>query len=258
MSSCTTPFVSLSAYVDAELAPDSELEFRRHLDSCPRCRDLVDMLMAMKESVAATAEVHPVPHSLRERVAALDRPASTPRRWVGGIALVASACVLVLAVYAWRAAAPRATLESGVVEALVADHVHFRQAADAPQVRSDDPAEVGAWFEGKLPFRVALPRLRNASLVGGRLCSLWGQKVAVGFYETQGERVSLFAADAARFPSPIPDAARCDEGLGSYRVCVAPAGDAVLLMVADPARASLLLPELQAAVRPDGTDTRRN
>jgi anti-sigma factor (TIGR02949 family) len=258
MSTCNTPFASLSAYVDAELAPESELELRRHLDSCPRCRDVVDMLEALKKSVAATAEVRPVPHSLRERVAALDRPASTRRRWFGRIALAASACAVVLAVYAWRAAAPRTTLESTVVEALVADHVHFRDAPDAPQVRSADPAEVGAWFEGKLPFRVALPRLRNASLVGGRLCSLWGQKVAVGFYETQGERVSLFAADAARFPSPIPDAARCDEGLGSYRVCVAPAGDTVLLMVADSARASLLLPELEADTRPEAADTRRN
>jgi len=257
MTTCTTPFDSLSAYVDAELTPESELEMRRHLDSCARCRDLVETLVGLKESVAATADVRSVPHTLRERVAALRQRSTRPRRWRTVIVFAASVCALVIGAYSWRALRPRATLEGGVIEALVADHVHFRQALDAPQVRSDDPAEVGEWFADKLPFRVALPRLRNASLLGGRLCSLWGQKVAVGFYETQGERVSLFVADASRFPSPVPDAARCEEGLGNYRVCIVPAGDALLLMVADSARASLLLPDVQAAVFGDDT-ARRN
>lgn len=257
MTTCTTPFDSLSAYVDAELSRDAELELRRHLDSCARCRELVETLMGLKAAVAATSDVRPLPHTLRERIATLHRESSRPRPWRGWLALAASVCIVFAGVAAWRALGPRAMLEESVVEALVADHVHFREALDAPQVRSADPVEVGAWFAGKLPFSVALPRLRSASLVGGRLCSLWGQKVAVGFYDTQGERVSLFVSDARSFPSAVPDEPRCEDGLGSYRVCIVPAGETLLLLVADAPRASLLLPDLEAATR-DRDDTRRN
>lgn len=257
MTTCTTPFESLSAYVDAELSRDEELELRRHLDSCARCHEVVETLMGLKAAVAATADVRPVPHTMRERIVTLHRESIRPRPWRGWIALAASVCIVFAGIQAWRALAPRATLEDSVVEALVADHVHFREALDAPQVRSANPAEVGEWFDGKLPFSVVLPRLRNASLVGGRLCSLWGQKVAVGFYDTQGERVSLFVADARRFPSAVPDQPRCEEGLGSYRVCIVPAGETLLLLVADSPRATLLLPDLEAAMR-DRDETRRN
>jgi anti-sigma factor RsiW len=68
MTRCDYPFEMLSAYVDGQLATGEELKVGRHLDDCAHCRELLESLPALNEAVASTGEVHPVPHSLRERV----------------------------------------------------------------------------------------------------------------------------------------------------------------------------------------------
>src|SRR5206468_5990604 len=91
MSACAMELERLSAYVDGELEPAEELDLRRHLDTCGACARAVETLLALKEAVATSGEVRPVPHTLRERLAVLAEP--RPRAWrtrlVGAAALVA-------------------------------------------------------------------------------------------------------------------------------------------------------------------------
>jgi anti-sigma factor RsiW len=68
MTTCAMPFDTLSAYVDGELEAHEELEARRHLDGCERCRDIVGTLITLNEACAAATEFRPVPHGLRERL----------------------------------------------------------------------------------------------------------------------------------------------------------------------------------------------
>lgn len=252
MTPCAARFDALSAYVDGQLAPPEELDVRRHLDVCEPCRAQVDGLLALKEAVAGSAEVRPVPHTLRERLGTLDHPRA--RRRTGGlVALAALAAGALIAVGVTRLIdrGRQAEPADRVIEALVADHLHFLQVQDAVEFASSDPAQIAAWFADKVAFPVRVPELRSATLLGGRLCSLWGHKVALAFYEVHGRRVSLFVADPINVPPRPQASAGCTAALGAYRVCFIPAAPTLLAMVADEGQTAAMLPELQAlAARP--------
>jgi anti-sigma factor RsiW len=250
MTPCLVTFEALNAYVDGQLAPSEELDVRRHLDLCSGCRSQVEALLAVKEAVAASAEVRPVPHTLRERLASLERP---PRRrrgaWLLGLGALAAAVLLAVGAARLIGRAPQADRER-VIEALVADHLHFLQVHDAVEFASDDPARIAAWFADKVPFPVRLPALGSATLLGGRLCSLWGHRVALAFYLVDGKRVSLFVADEATVPAGGRLEAGCGPALADHRVCFVPASPTLLALVADESQTAALLPELQALVPP--------
>ncbi len=245
MNACAMELARLSAYVDGELAPAEELGLRRHLDTCGACARTVETLLALKEAIATSGEVHPVPHTLRERLAALVQPRRrlSRTRLVGAAALVALLLLVAgLARWVLRPAAPG----ERVAEALVADHLHFLQVPDALEVVSDDPEQIAAWFADKVSFTVRVPRLPGATLLGGRFCSLWGHEVALAFYQAQGRRLSLFVTEPATF-SAGPPPAGCVSGLGGYQVCLVPAAPTVFAMVADAKQTAALLPELRRA-----------
>src|SRR5262249_8573367 len=128
------------------------------------------------------------------------------------------------------------------------DHLHFLQEPSAVVIWSSDPDRLTAALEEEVGFPIAIPRLKGAALLGGRGCSLWGQKVALTFYEARGKRLSLFIAERARFPSPITPGSRCSASIGDYRVCLLPAGDTMLAMVGDGEQTAALLGPLEEAV----------
>jgi anti-sigma factor RsiW len=251
MTPCAARFEALSAYVDGQLAPPEELDVRRHLDVCESCRAQVDGLLALKDAVAASAEVRSVPHTLRERLGTLAQPRARYRLRRLPALVMGTAAVVLIAVGALRlmSSALRPT-RNPVAEALVADHLHFLQVREAVEFASDDPARIAAWFADKVPFPVHVPAPRSATLLGGRLCSLWGHKIALAFYDVHGRRVSLFVADPTAVPGGAPPAG-CAATLGDYRVCFVSAPPALLAMVADEAQTATMLPELEAlAARP--------
>jgi anti-sigma factor RsiW len=250
MTPCAARFEALNAYVDGELRPAEELDLRRHLDVCESCRAQVDGLLALKDAVAGSAEVRPVPHTLRERLGSIDQP--RVRRWWGGLGALAALAAAALVVVGLTRLTDRARQAEPdrVIEALIADHLHFLQVEDAVELASNDPAEIAAWFAGKVPFPVHVPALRSATLLGGRLCSLWGKKVALTFYEVEGGRISLFVADPATVPSRRQPAPGCTDALGNYRVCFIPTSATLLAMVADKHHTATILPELEALASP--------
>src|SRR5262249_59114343 len=97
----------LNAYVDGELVAGDELEVRRHLDVCAICAGRVESLLVVKDAVAASAELRPVPHTLRGRLAA---HASARRRWepfrVARLALVPAGALLAIIMAGGRPAPP--------------------------------------------------------------------------------------------------------------------------------------------------------
>ncbi len=242
MRTCEVAFETLSAYVDGELSREAELELRRHLDGCNGCPARVEGLLTIKQAVTASAEVRPVPHTLRERLGAL-----TPRRrrvpLTGALVALAAMVLAAVGVTEWARRQPGAAHDPAT-QALVADHIHYLHEPDPLQVASSDPERIAAWFDGKVPFRVEIPRLEAATLLGARLCSLRGEKVALAFYETGGKRLSLFVGDPTAFPAP-PEGG-CTKVLGDYRVCLVPSASTTLAMVGDAEQAARMMPELQA------------
>ena len=247
MMQCDTQLDVLSAYVDGELAPPEELELRRHLDVCEPCRSRVETLLALKEVVAASAETRPVPHTLRERLGMLapaeGRRFFGRRTWLTGLA---AGLLLAVGIGGWLLLRP-ATQADVVTEALVADHVHFLQVPDVLEIASNDPQQIASWFSDKVAFPVHVPALRSAELLGGRLCSLWGQKVALAFYEVHGKRLSLFVADSTTFPHGDRPRGSCRTALGDYDVCIVPTPSTVLALVGDKHEMAGVLRELERA-----------
>ncbi len=254
MTTCS--FDRLNVYVDGELPAGEELEVRRHLDICAICMAHVESLLAVKDAVAASAELRPVPHTLRGRLAARS---GVDNRWrsfrVARRGLLAAGVLLAVVVAGDRRVpqppfsmrAPRGGSDR-VVDALVADHLHFLQEPSAVEIGASDPERLAAALADEVGFPIAIPRLKGAALLGGRRCSLWGQKVALTFYEAHGKRLSLFIAERARFPSPITPGSRCSASIGDYHVCLLPAGETVLAMVGDGEQTAALLGPLEEAV----------
>src|SRR5262249_30639518 len=139
MTPCTASFDRLNAYVDGELLAADQLEVRRHLDVCAICTAQVESLLAIKDAVAASAELRPVPHTLRERLAA---HAGAGSRWglfrAARLGLLAAAALLAIVMagdrWAPLPASSTRALHGGsdrVIDALVADHLHFLQEPNA-------------------------------------------------------------------------------------------------------------------------------
>jgi anti-sigma factor RsiW len=255
MTACTVSFDRLNAYVDGELVAGDELEVRRHLDVCPTCAASVESLLAVKDAVAASAELRAVPHTLRERLGAAAETHSDRSRVAGAWLGLLAAGVLLAVVIAGDQHEPAPAsmrapsgVSDQVVDALVADHLHFLQEPSAVEIGSNDPDRLAATLGEQVGFPVMVPHLPGAALLGGRRCSLWGQNVALTFYEVYGKRLSLFIADRARFPAPVVQASGCTASIGDYRVCLLPAGETVLAMVGDRDQTAAMLGVLEDAV----------
>lgn len=130
MTSCGAAFGTLSAYVDGELNASAELELRRHLDGCARCRDSVATLISLNDAVAGAIDVKPIPHGLRER---LPIPQSDRRRSRGRSLLSAAVAIAALlsAFFCGRWLEPRGA-------------GRLRDAAEIPSSRQKPDAAISA------------------------------------------------------------------------------------------------------------------
>jgi anti-sigma factor (TIGR02949 family) len=231
MTDCNTSLELLNAYVDGESTPPEELELRRHLDACETCRRQVETLLALKAAVAASAEMRPVPHTLRARLGPLasrsTRRYVRRRRWLAGLA---AAVLIAVGVSGWFMLRPQAKADL-LTEALVARHLYFLHDPHAVEITSHDPQRIVAWFSNKVAFPVRLPTLNGADLKGARFCHFWGHKIALAFYEAHGKRLSLFVTDSTTFPFGTRQTPSCRTALGDYEVCIVPTASTVLALV---------------------------
>ncbi len=243
MKACPFPYETLSSYVDGEVSLDAESSLRRHLDICPSCRRKVEALLTLKAIVAGATEVRPVPHTLRERLSAIEPGAAAWTRLPAALAAIAACAILVVAASFWWTGRQGHT--DSAISTLVADHIHFLQVKTPLEISAADPQSITNWFSDKVDFPVNPPRFRNATLLGARLCSLWGHKVALAFYEARGKRLSLFVMSKSSLPSGSGGRAECHRAMGGYEVCFQPTDDAILAVVAERNQMKLLLPDLQ-------------
>jgi anti-sigma factor RsiW len=244
MTGCELPLEMLSAYVDGQLETDDELQVRRHLDGCAQCRDLLEGLSALNDAAASTSEVHPLPHSLRER---LNRLGASRERHSGGWfwTIPALAAVVFLALALVRSSQrSNANAVDQLALALVEDHARYLEIPDGIQVASDDPAQVSASFRSRLGFSATLPQLSNTDLLGGRFCWLQGHKALLAFYRSDGKRLSVFVLDREDLARNHLQTEGC-RIVGGYRVCLFPRNAEVIAMVAQKGQADRVFGELK-------------
>jgi anti-sigma factor RsiW len=221
-------FELLSAEVDGAI---DELEARAlhdHIESCARCRTVRAELLLLKAAVRDRSPKGSAPETLKQRLAArVKRRRMQKRGAIFAAAIVATAMLFMLT--------PR---PRELAAQLVGDHVLMTLDGATPlEVRGEDLPAIERWFAGKLDFALRLPALPGARIIGGRLCSIAGRRVALTFYEKDGRRLSLFVMDGA--------GARGEgcEAMRGFTVCHAPARGVEYALVTDltAAQANLLL-----------------
>lgn len=202
-------FEMLSAGADGALAAHELHSVQGHLAGCARCRALRAELVLLKASVREGAEAPPASEALKVRLATIvARRRSFRRAATVSAAMVGAVAAVVILT---RRAPPDLAAQ------LVGDHVLMTLEGAKPlEVRDDDPSRIERWFEGRLDFALRIPRLPDARIVGGRVCSIAGRRAALAFYERNGRRLSLFMMYGASARS-----SGC-EGVQGFSVCQVP------------------------------------
>lgn len=224
--SCETDFETLSAHVDGELDEAAAQEVAAHLAECEACQATVRRLKATKHAVSRLPGRREPTEALRARVNAMRFEATdaAPPLWKRRSLAAVVAVVLAVGLAALGLWWHGGEQPSGWATMLVDDHLHSVPAAKPADVTSDDPETVRAFFESRVDFAPVVPRLGDSRLIGGRLCTLDGERVQLLFYERDGQVLSLFVSGQGAFPET------CAESKG-HNVCVRKKGDHAFMMV---------------------------
>jgi len=212
MTGCDAFRRLVSAYLDGELVEEDRVAFEAHVGGCEACQRSLDDEREVVDALQRAARPVPsAPNELRARVdrmlAEAQRPTGPASRWGAPLVVAASivAVALVGAALLQRssATAPRAL---NAFATLAAD-THLRHArGQLPlEVRSDVPADVSRFFEGRVPFHFELPdypvgpgERKPYHLDGGRLVAFDDDYIAYVAYRMEGRPISLLVTTADR------------------------------------------------------------
>ena len=217
MNSCSDS-VYVLRYLDNALSGQELETFCAHLQNCPTCKVRVEEERALSRVLHRSRPLYGAPEELRSQVSEILKEQSAGgavgiyerlltfvqpallSRWfrlpIWRVCLPA-----VLAVGFCLVLAPdvvRRVHAASYVEAAVGAHRSYLEGSLAPEIQSDSPTLVSAWFAGKVPFDFRLPAARDSNplyrLTGARLVNYSGQNAALVIYETQSRKISLLVA----------------------------------------------------------------
>jgi anti-sigma factor RsiW len=206
---CDCADAVLHGYFDNELDALGAAEFERHLEQCSECVDALEALKSLRSSMNLAQLYEKTPASLRKKVLADLRPASsvaifparTPWRW-----LAVAAALVLFAYAAWQVVSIHRgdNYETVLAAELVDAHLRSLQPGHLIDVVSTDQHTVKPWFDGKLDFS---PPVRNFAdqgfpLQGGRLDVVHGRTIAAVVYGRRKHLVNVFI-----WPTPENDTA---------------------------------------------------
>jgi anti-sigma factor RsiW len=164
----------------------------------------------MAEALRALAPLPATPVAVRVRVARalaqtsvpeVSPPVTVRRRQWWSVAL--AVCALGLGVLSWwMHGTPPDSARQSPLHAVTEDHI---RALHEEQMLSADPTTVARWMAQRVAFAVHVPAMPGASLVGGRLCLLHGQRGMVLWYRVDGHLLSYYVMPGA--PHTISDPA---------------------------------------------------
>ena len=218
MNSCDNG-VNLLRYLDNELSGRELEAFCAHLQNCLTCKVRLEEERTLSTVLHRSRPLYRAPEELRSQVreilkqhpAASGAPGTGERlirilqrpllnrwphlpswgMWVPTLVILTLCLIFAPGVVRWVHAA-------NYVETAVAVHRSYLEGSLAPEIQSDSPTLVSAWFAGKVPFDFRLPAVRDSNpfyrLAGARLVSYRGHNAALVIYETQREKISLLVA----------------------------------------------------------------
>jgi anti-sigma factor RsiW len=174
---------TIHAIADGEAANE-------HVRECAQCAAAALEVMQLKRAIRALPRFD-VGRVLNPSPVRKDGLRTRPT-WIW-----AAAAAIVLALLLVPYVAGRATARD-----LVDLHTTIVASAAPVEVLSTDRHTVKPWFEGKVPFAVAVPELAGTPfrLIGGRVVFFRGKPCAYLLVQKGAHRVSVFVFDAAFAP----------------------------------------------------------
>lgn len=236
MMQCENIHVRLALYLDDELHNGERDDFEAHLQGCVACRQLHEIERREIEAIRAAQPLYAAPPELRARIATLLeevpapylapnplrqrlqhmlRPAETPAFVFRPARLFALAAVLCLGVFAgfWALVLHRNATAlpppSEFAQMAVDTHVRRVRGQLPLEINSHSPAEISAWFAGKVSFSLKLPNYQEASgqvrlynLEGARLVGFRNDYAALVAYDMDKHPITLVVtANGVAMPS---------------------------------------------------------
>jgi anti-sigma factor RsiW len=218
MNSCDDA-VNILRYLDNELSGPELETFRVHLQSCPTCKVRLEEERAFSTVLRRSRPLYRAPEQLRRQVSEILRQHLAagnvggiyerllrilrwpfPNRWPHFLSrgMLVTVLMVVALCLSFAPGVVRRVRAASYVETAIAVHRSYLEGNLDPQIQSDSPTLVSAWFAGKVPFDFRLPAARDGNpvyrLAGARLVSYRGHDAALVTYETQREKISLLVA----------------------------------------------------------------
>ena len=219
MNSCDDA-VNILRYLHNELSGPELETFRSHLQSCPTCKVRLEEERALSSVLHRSRPLYGAPEPLRSQVseilkqhlAAGDAEGIYERRLLRILqwpflnrwphlltwGMLVTALMVVVLCFSFAPGVVRRVRAASYVETAIAVHRSYLEGSLDPQIQSDSPTLVSAWFAGKVPFDFRLPAARDGNpvyrLAGARLVSYRGHDAAWVIYEAQREKISLLVA----------------------------------------------------------------
>lgn len=204
---CRLVRTHLDAYVDAELEPTPVIEFERHLDDCPNCRNELALGRLIQQGLHDLPRPA-LPHGLQRRVSrALDAASggASPRSrltWRTLSGFSAAAAVLFALAMSMRTelrippgSAPVAYEAMDLFGDVVARHTDQLPA----DIRAEQPPEqITNWLRGKVGFRVRPLEFSEPQVhfVGARVSHIRDRQAASFYYTFGGNRLTTVVFQA--------------------------------------------------------------
>lgn len=180
---CNDVIDHISAAIDGEIDSALKSRFEEHICACPSCRNEFELEQLTKTFVRKHLRHRAVPAHVADEIDQIvARAVDPPRtaRWAGFDAIRrrpvwAAAAVVVVAAGIFllsRPAGPTRHLhthpaDGNVIHLTYNNFDEILTGSLVPQVSSPDPSIVKSFFTGKTNFDVAVPRLRDCTLIGG-------------------------------------------------------------------------------------------
>jgi len=196
---CEAVLPLLRDYVDRELDAAGAEAVERHLAECPSCAARVRSEGDLKLAIRTRARIGPAPAGLSAQVLRrLRQEDGKPLRWWSQRRVIMTAGTL--AALAALAVGTLPWHEGGrprLVTELIDDHIRYLVSTVPAEEGTGDLDSAERWLEGQLDLAVPVPRFAPGGphLLGARRCYVLDRRVALLFYELDGQRVSVFAMD---------------------------------------------------------------
>jgi anti-sigma factor RsiW len=221
MSVCDDYGAMVPLLLDNELSGDEAEDIRKHIASCADCRRLLEEEQALSELLHRTRPLYRASEVLHARVSStlsaevredIGAPERLRQRILGVLAsplrgfaqpglrwkqLTVVALATILA-FLFVPQVTQRVRANAFVEAAAETHRSYLEGNLPMELLTSSPADVTAWFAGKVPFHFQLPESQQTAsgqqvyrLVGARLVNFKDSYAALTTYEMQQQKISL-------------------------------------------------------------------